>query len=405
MPQNPVDKPQKYLSKKAFIQYQRFLDSLSFLQAGFPYLALIGVSHSDLGESIILDLEEILPHYSLAVDLTTEQDIYRLFLSKMPPPQPVLLIPMYRATHLDNSRLAAQLIFNRDNIVRFNLQMVLVVEDELFDTIQREAYDFLFVANFAQVFADQSKSIHHDLQGTEVDSEDWQHYLRQKKQFEDYEKSGKFTSGNLLGVLIDYASSAFRVSRLDESLDLFRQALEVAQQEGDREMEARSLVRIALIYRTWGDLPTARQYLEKAKEIFAEIKDESGLGSSLSNLGIILSDMGLLEDAIKNHTEALGIYNRLNHPIGKADNLNNLGLIFKEQGKFKAALQHFNQALAIDREAGYHLGEAINLGNIGIVYRALGELDQAVDFHRKALQLHRRTGFFPGQANQLGNLG
>jgi tetratricopeptide (TPR) repeat protein len=70
-----------------------------------------------------------------------------------------------------------------------------------------------------------------------------------------------------------------------EALDYHNQALPLAQQAGDRDLEATILLRIGFVYMGLAEQQKASDYLNQALPIFRAASDRDGEAKSLMGFG------------------------------------------------------------------------------------------------------------------------
>jgi tetratricopeptide (TPR) repeat protein len=94
--------------------------------------------------------------------------------------------------------------------------------------------------------------------------------------------------GNKMGeaeVLHSMSSCYFAQAKYDTALNVLQQSLAIVQEESAKEIEADIISNIAQVYNTIGEYDKAMEHLEKAIIIQDDIKDTTGLCSSLFNMG------------------------------------------------------------------------------------------------------------------------
>ena len=85
----------------------------------------------------------------------------------------------------------------------------------------------------------------------------------------------------------------------------------------------------------------------------------------LSERGIQQAKKGQFREALQSLEKALQIYREIKNRQGEADSLNNLGLVYKSLGQYQKAIDFYQQSLAIKREIGDRQGKAYSLGSLG----------------------------------------
>jgi tetratricopeptide (TPR) repeat protein len=154
-----------------------------------------------------------------------------------------------------------------------------------------------------------------------------------------------------------------------------------------------------------GDYPRAIELYEQALTIAQENGDRDGEAAAVGNLGNCYAALGQAQRAIDLYEQALTIARETGYRAGEANHVGNLGGRYYELGDYPRAIDLYEQALTIDREIGNRQGEAPDLNNLGLCYAALGQTQQAIELHQQALTIDREIGYRSSEANALNNLG
>lgn len=156
------------------------------------------------------------------------------------------------------------------------------------------------------------------------------------------------------------------MSRLNEALDMFRNAHEIFKQGAHRRGTAFTLNNIAGIYTIRGEFQEAEEIFTQAYLLNKEIGDRSGIAHSISALGNIASFKGDFNAAHDYYTQALDIRRQSGELRGVADSLTDLGNIAFALKNMESMIDYYNQALEIRREIGDREGLAKSLAWLGI---------------------------------------
>ncbi|VEP15844.1 Tetratricopeptide repeat protein (fragment) [Hyella patelloides LEGE 07179] len=147
----------------------------------------------------------------------------------------------------------------------------------------------------------------------------WGHYQEQI----DFSRQllGKLNS--LIDVIcgISLGNAYGSLGQYQRAIDYYQQALEIARDIGDREYEGHSLGNLGLaygyeghslgslgnVYSSLGKYQRAIDYYQQALEIAQDIGDRGHEGRSLGNLGLAYGSLGEYQRAIDYHQQALKI--------------------------------------------------------------------------------------------------
>ncbi|MEQ9357203.1 tetratricopeptide repeat protein [Coleofasciculus chthonoplastes] len=190
-----------------------------------------------------------------------------------------------------------------------------------------------------------------------------------------------------------------------QSIETFQQALAIARQLKERELEAIILSNIGFAYNTLGQPQKALDFYKQALPIYKEVGDRSGEATILNNIGEVYYGMGQPQKALEDYNKALPIFQEVGDRSGEAAALNNIGRVYYVLGQLQQALDYYNQALPILQEVGDRFAEATTLNNIGSIYHVQGKLRQALEYYEKVVSISHEVNDTLGAATTLGNIG
>lgn len=203
--------------------------------------------------------------------------------------------------------------------------------------------------------------------------------------------------------------------RGSEALELARRALEIRQEAlgPDSPEVSRSRELLARLFKSLGDLKTARSHAEQAVQIAEELTNQDVLltAQSLTTLGYILQGLGddgqamtLFQRALELQESSLDHY----HPT-IADTLDHLAQTMADMGDAEAAVPLFVRSLEIRKGAlrPDHPLVAMSLNHLAIMSKRSGDFDRAISLYEEMLEiLETNLGpKHPAVALALNNLG
>ena len=191
----------------------------------------------------------------------------------------------------------------------------------------------------------------------------------------------------------------------ERALEFHEKALRMNREIGDKGNSAINLNNIGAVYNDMGRHDRALEYYREALVIRRETKDRNGEANLLSNMGVVFSDSGCYKDAFKSLNAAVGVYRDLNDTLGEISVLKNLGVVYTRTGQYPDAMDAYQKALAMIRAINDPRTEAILLSNIGGVHIQLKEYPNALECYQKSLDIQRKSGNRHGIGNDLSNLG
>jgi CHAT domain-containing protein/Tfp pilus assembly protein PilF len=188
------------------------------------------------------------------------------------------------------------------------------------------------------------------------------------------------------------------------ALRLYKEALAVHREVGDRVGEGRALSNIGALSQELGRIEDALRYGSEALVIRRELGDRAGEAVTVANLGLAHHQLGRLQEALGCFEEALRIDRELGNRIGESTTLDSLGGVLCGLGRYQEALVCYEDALDIQRQIGYRLAQGATLNNVGGLYSKLGHHEEAVRHFQEALAITRDVRDRPGEATTLFNV-
>jgi diguanylate cyclase (GGDEF)-like protein len=212
---------------------------------------------------------------------------------------------------------------------------------------------------------------------------------------------------------------------IDDALEDFSAALDLARVLGDRSLEASCLHGIGMARQHRNEYALALEALHHAVQIRRDrlqnpdkppasasapettndLPDASGLAMSLNSLGGLYGTLGNFKEAAACFTEALAVSEATDNRRNQQNALCNIALIQVECGEPEAALPFFERSIALAQEADDWISVSNNLSNYANTLRKLNRLDDARAAAEKAVEAARSVGNAPAIMIALMNLG
>jgi len=186
---------------------------------------------------------------------------------------------------------------------------------------------------------------------------------------------------------------------------LYRQALERAEQLGDRHTQGGCQIAIGELLRKQGQFAEALTWLERAQASFEELKDEAGVGQTLHLAGTLAAVQGDYDTARTLYLKSLDIRQRLDDKPRIARLLSHMGIVARFQGNSILARHLEEGALLIRRALGDRRDIAVSLNNLGLIALDQGDYAEAGARIQEALALQREVGDRAYIANAQNSLG
>ncbi len=192
----------------------------------------------------------------------------------------------------------------------------------------------------------------------------------------------------------------------DSCLSYYRKALKAREEVDDKILTGASLNSIGLVYyQHYGELDSARQYLELAREVRRDIGDLKGLGSTLGYLAMVYEYLGELEMANQCYGQSYTVHQELGKINMMADSKLRSGGNLQQLGRYTEAIQQ----LEIAREIYQDLADTILLADVytqlGLVYENIGDYDTGIENVGLASRLYQEVGELWGLAGAYNHTG
>jgi tetratricopeptide (TPR) repeat protein len=213
------------------------------------------------------------------------------------------------------------------------------------------------------------------------------------------------------GHWLNALGSAHRgLGQVEQAIEYYSQALEIAREIGDRQGEGAALGNLGSSYIILEQVKEAIKCCIQALEIARGIGDREGEASTLVTLGNACCSLGpvslgQVEQAIEYYDQALEIAREIGNRQGEGSTLANLGSACYFLGQVEQTIEYYGQAVEIAREIGDRSNEGIILGNLGNACRNLGQMEKAIEYQQQALKIAREIGVRWQEGIILGNLG
>jgi tetratricopeptide (TPR) repeat protein len=180
----------------------------------------------------------------------------------------------------------------------------------------------------------------------------------------------------------------FHFGKLEESLQNIAESRKLFSEIKDDAGYQCATVMFGGLYRTFGEVELAVQYLFQAYEHMSKTGGHKiFLIFCTYNLAEIYSETGQYEEALRFHqlnvkaSEEIGNRNILCRAVS------GLGLVYLRQKKFSMAMEYLTEGLKLAEEMNNEAVKARALTDLGSYYFEMGDYETAIAHHRQALQL------------------
>jgi predicted ATPase/DNA-binding SARP family transcriptional activator len=158
-------------------------------------------------------------------------------------------------------------------------------------------------------------------------------------------------------ILADRSLTAHLRERVDQALELAREALELAEAAGDAEAVAQAHNILGILASRSGDRAEALRHLERSLALAETLPDPTARVAALNNLALVHGSAGELDRALELAEEALVLCERQGDRHREAALHNNLADLLHAADRAEEAMSHLKQAVTIFSEVGQEAGE------------------------------------------------
>jgi len=203
----------------------------------------------------------------------------------------------------------------------------------------------------------------------------------------------------LLACLADYQWHHDR----PEGRRLYRRALELAREAGDRWLERTVLEMLGGLAWAMGDLDAAQAAGEASLKISRELGDLRGIRGSLAALSSVAMLTGNLDESAHLSGQCLEIAEEMGDPLQTCSSSYALGFKYVFLGRFEEAVALMQRCQSIERDLG--LAQCLSYSVEGWAHSLAGDHVRGRAFQEKSLKLCSRGGAARSRAWVLMMLG
>jgi tetratricopeptide (TPR) repeat protein len=138
----------------------------------------------------------------------------------------------------------------------------------------------------------------------------------------------------------------------DESEEIWRRALALAEEHGDTWSRIRALTALSINHSNRGENEDAAKLIEEAAHLAADMGDRFSVAVTLVQRGRIDEDLGRNEDAIPRFDRAIEIFKELGARWEMADALAERGISYRDLGRLDEGEHDLRTAIRISQELG-----------------------------------------------------
>ncbi len=191
---------------------------------------------------------------------------------------------------------------------------------------------------------------------------------------------------------IAMGSHFIAIRDMDSALDHLQKSLVICRDFGYEEIESDVLCRLGVISGMHREFNKAKEYFERARNLFSDQKNLKGKARALGNLGILYRNTGKTHQAIILLEEILDIFRQIGDVRNEAVTLGNLGSLYEDREETTTGEDYFKKAIEIFHRLGERMPEGVFLCNLGNFFRNEGLFDKSEEAYSEAMTIMKEIG-------------
>ncbi|MGS2763014.1 tetratricopeptide repeat-containing sensor histidine kinase [Sinomicrobium sp. M5D2P9] len=172
-----------------------------------------------------------------------------------------------------------------------------------------------------------------------------------------------------------------------KAMDGFLQCLSYAKNNDDKQQEANAYQNIATLYVLQKEYKKASENLDRAANLYRELKDDDGVLTTLFNFANILKEQGRFDESRKQYQTVLDYREREGNKAVIAYIHINLSQMLLEEKRYQEAIVALKKTLRLLRELQFNSDITIVLNDLGLCESKLGNTEKAIDYFHQALAI------------------
>jgi len=198
----------------------------------------------------------------------------------------------------------------------------------------------------------------------------------------------------------DYALSKWKSS--EEALT---EAKRLYEQIGQRDMVAKLLNTLAVLYMVQGNYAKVIEYFQQSLAIWVETNNMEGIAVVSNNLGNVFYCLADYAQALEHYHKAFKIRESIGKHIENRNTLNNLGVVYMAMRDYENAVKMFEKCLKLKSVSEDLENESMAMLNLAEALRNLGKMKESETAFERARLLYERLGQKVGLARALRGQG
>ncbi|MFZ5970814.1 MAG: tetratricopeptide repeat protein [Bacteroidota bacterium] len=189
----------------------------------------------------------------------------------------------------------------------------------------------------------------------------------------------------------------------DKALDYYKDAMRVADEAGAQNISGRAANNAGLILREKGDLKEALRYYELSLESKKKLGDDNGISATYQNMSVIYKWLNDLPKALDYVDRAIEIKTKLSDKLGLVQAQDTKADLLMMQKKFGEAQNLIANNQTLVGQMGTREPMLLVYDAYATLYRELGQFDKALEWHVKKTELNDSL-FNEAKSKQIAEL-
>lgn len=190
-----------------------------------------------------------------------------------------------------------------------------------------------------------------------------------------------------------------------EAMKLVQRGRQLSEKQNDRSILVSALVAISGLEERQSRYPEALQIANQALQIAQETKNEQSLAAAYRSVGHCYYYQGQFKIALENYRQSLTFAEETKNPSEICRSLLATGVAVLDTGDYDRGVQYLHSAVEKAEEAGEKGMITGILSETGIAYKEMGMYEEAADYYHRSLRAAEEIGEKETKARILNNLG
>ena len=182
-----------------------------------------------------------------------------------------------------------------------------------------------------------------------------------------------------------YSEELFKAGDIDRALGSYQKTYKVAKEQGDKQIQVRSLLRIGYIQDSKNNIPESLTAYNTASQIANELNDINLQSKAHYNMAIIYDEVGKTEVAQDHYFKAMGLDGETENTSRQITTLNQVGNMFADKYDEKTALVFYQLAFELSKDTDDTKNLSVTLSNSADLFKSLGMNEKAIKHYRQAI--------------------